>query len=173
MSTIKLYAIAAMAENRVIGKDNALIWHLPQDLQHFKQVTMGCPMVMGRKSFESLPGILPGRPHVVMTRKPDALPSHDAVHPAPSLEGAIDTARGLAEQAGQDTVFIAGGGDVYAQSLPVVERLYLTIVHQDFDGDTHFPKLDWSAWEVTDSVEHEEDPNAGKPAFTLLTLDRV
>ncbi len=174
MNEIKLCAIVAMAENRVIGRDNALIWHLPEDLKHFKRTTMGAPMIMGRKSFESLPGILPGRPHIVISRQADAFNRTDeGVYGADSLEVAIEQAKVLADESGLDQIFITGGGEIYKQSLPLVGRLYLTIVHHDYEGDTSFPVLKWDEWDIIDSEEFEEDEEKQRPAFTIMTLDRL
>ncbi len=175
MSSIKISSIVAMAENRIIGNENALIWHLSEDLKHFKKVTMGKPLVMGRKSFESLPGVLPGRPHVVVSRAEPSTKSllDDRVHWQVDLSKALDTAKTLAKKSGQDEIFIAGGGEIYKQTLDVVQRLYLTIVHQDFKGDTYFPQLKWEEWSVSDVVEHDEDIEKDLPAFTIMTLDRL
>lgn len=167
MNKAKISAIVAMAENRVIGKDNSLIWHLPADLKHFKATTMGKPMIMGRKSFESLPGILPGRAHIVITRSPK--PDEAPVHYASSLDQAIEKA----SQMNEEEIFITGGGEIYKQALPLIDRLYLTLVHADYEGDTHFPKLNWEEWDVTDTDEHEQDLEKDRPAFTIMTLDRI
>ncbi len=175
MSIIKLAAIVAMSENRIIGRDNQLIWHLPEDLKHFKKTTMGKPLIMGRKSFESLPGVLPGRPHVVVSRsKPSSqMLINDNIRNVTSLEDAIATAQDLALKAGEDEVFIAGGGEVYRQTLPQVQRLYLTIVHQDYEGDTEFPKLQWEEWSVEDVQEFDENPEKDLPSFTIMRLERI
>lgn len=173
MSKIKLSAIVAMAENRIIGRDNTLIWHLPDDLKHFKKTTMGKPMIMGRKSFESLPGILPGRPHIIVTRKPADDTPDESVYYAASVEAAITKARALAEKEGLNEIFITGGGEIYKQTLPLVDRLYLTLVHQDYEGDTSFPKINWDDWDIADTEEFEEDEAKDRPAFTIFTLDRV
>lgn len=174
MRRIKLCAIVAMSENRVIGKDNRLIWHLPADLKHFKDKTMGKPLVMGRKSFNSLPGILPGRPHVVVSRSdpgPEML-GHDNVYCVNDIEKAINKACVLAHEKRQSEVFITGGGEIYKQTLPVIERLYLTIVHADYEGDTFFPKLEWEEWKITDTQEYEAESAKNRPSFTIMTLDR-
>lgn len=175
MKKIKISVIVAMAENRVIGKNNTLIWHLPDDLKHFKATTMGKPLIMGRKSFQSLPGVLPGRPHIVVSRSaptPEML-GHDNVYGAETLEDAITKATELAHNADQDEIFITGGGQIYEQTLPMVERLYITIVHADYEGDTRFPKLEWEDWEIVDAVEHDPDVKNDRPSFTIMTLERV
>ncbi len=166
---IKLCAIVAMAENRVIGKDNSLIWHLPEDLKHFKRTTMGKPMIMGRKSFESLPGLLPGRPHIIISRSDTTF---EGAHHVSSIEEGIALGRKIAEEAGQDEIFITGGGEIYKQTLPDIERLYLTIVHDEFEGDTYFPAINWDEWDITEDIEHEADEEKSRPAFTIFTLDR-
>lgn len=169
MSKIKLSAIVAMAENRVIGGDNKLLWHLPADLKHFKNTTMNKPMIMGRKSFESLPGILPGRPHIVISRSMVLAHESDQFHGVQSIDDAIE----LASTFDTDEIMICGGGEIYKQTLDTLDRLYLTIVHKDYEGDTHFPKLNWDHWEVGDVVEHEEDDEKDRPAFTIFTLDKI
>lgn len=163
----KISAIVAMAENRIIGRDNSLIWHLPDDLKHFKKTTMGKPMIMGRKSFDSLPGTLPGRPHIIITRK-TSMADNAPVYYAPSLKEAIDKASNLTQE---NEIFITGGGQIYEQSIDLIDRLYLTLVHADYDGDTYFPKIKWDHWDITDTQEFDEDGD--KPAFTIMTLDRI
>lgn len=165
-----LCAIVAMAQNGVIGQDNKLLWHIPADLQHFKRTTMGKPMIMGRKTFESLPGILPGRPHIVVSRSTGPSPPHKNVHYVPSIEAGIEKAQDfVGEQVGDEApeIFITGGGEIYRQSLPMVQRLYLTIVHRDYDGDTAFQAFDWNDWTIKHEQRHEDDP-----AFTFYTLER-
>lgn len=163
-----LSAIVAMAENRIIGKDNTLIWHLPDDLKHFKATTMGKPIIMGRKSFESLPGMLPGRPHIVISRSQILAHESDQFHGVQSIEDAIE----LASTLNDEEILITGGGEIYTQTLPMLDKLYLTIVHKDYEGDTHFPKLNWDEWDVTDVVEHEANEEKDNPAFTIMTLER-
>jgi dihydrofolate reductase len=139
-STLAL--IAAVARNGAIGKDNGLLWRLPADLQHFKRTTVGAPVVMGRRTWESLPAAfrpLPGRRNVVVTRNSGwAAPGAEA---APSLEDALDLLRDA------ERVFVIGGGELYAQALPLADLLVLTEVDADFDGDTFFPVWDRSAFE--------------------------
>lgn len=139
-STLAL--IAAVARNGAIGKDNGLLWRLPADLQHFKRTTVGAPVVMGRRTWESLPAAfrpLPGRRNVVVTRNSGwAAPGAEA---APSLEDALDLLRDA------ERVFVIGGGELYAQALPLADLLVLTEIDADFDGDTFFPVWDRSAFE--------------------------
>lgn len=167
MSKIKLSSISAMAENRAIGKDNNLLWHIPKDFQHFKRTTMGKPMVMGRKTFESLPGVLKGRTHIVITRGDY---THEEATSVKSLEDAIALGKNLAEKDGQDEIFIIGGGEIYRQSMPLIDRIYLTVVHKNYNGDTFFPEFDWDEWHISEETKHDADGNT--PAFTIFTLDR-
>ena len=138
--------IVAMAQNRVIGRNNALPWYLPGDLRYFKQATMGKPILMGRKTFESIGRPLPGRLNVVITR--------DAEWEAPtgvvaeqSLEAAYRRAEAQAELEGGDEIMIIGGGQIYADALADIDRMYVTQVHADVDGDAWFPEVDWDQWE--------------------------
>jgi dihydrofolate reductase len=163
-----LSAIVAMAENRAIGKDNKLLWHIPEDLKHFKNTTMGKPMIMGRKSFESLPGMLPGRPHIVISRSMVLAHESDQFHGVQSIKDAIE----LASTLNQEEIFITGGGEIYKQTLGMLDRLYLTIVHHEYDGDTFFPAIDWDQWTISDTIEHEADENNNRPAFTIMTLEK-
>ncbi|WP_456414188.1 type 3 dihydrofolate reductase [Thiolapillus sp.] len=156
--------IAAMARNRVIGKENKLPWRLPADLQHFKRLTMGKPMIMGRKTWESLPGLLPGRPHIVVSRNRD----HQAtgaslVH---SLEEAIRQAGNAPE------IMIVGGANLYAQALPFAQRIYLTEIDLDVEGDAWFPELDSARWREIRREEHEADEN-NPVNYRFVTLEAI
>ncbi|MCI5837465.1 MAG: dihydrofolate reductase [Veillonellaceae bacterium] len=136
--------IVARAANGAIGKDNRLLWHLPADLQHFKRLTMGHPLIMGRKTFESLPGILPGRPHWVLTRR-----GLDSVDPA--VRTFADIASVLAEPACEEA-FVIGGGSIYRALLPYADTLYLTAVGCTPEADTFFPDLDPAQWELVEDI---------------------
>ena len=143
--------IVAKAMNQVIGNNGRLPWHLPADMQHFKDTTLGHHVIMGRKTFESLPGPLPGRKLIILSRNlnyqaPDSLV-------APELRAAL----ALAEQASETEVFIAGGGAVYAEALPWVDKLYLTEVQAQVKGDAFFPILDSQAWVEVKRVSHKPD----------------
>lgn len=168
---VKLCAIVAMAKNRIIGGDNKLLWHLPEDLKHFKRTTMGKPLIMGRKTFESLPGILPGRSHIIISRSAAPHTDNNQVHYVRSIEGGITLGKELAQDAGQDEIFITGGGEIYRQTLPDIERLYLTTVDQDFEGDTVFPAINWDEWHITSKTEHAATDK--HPAFVIYTLDKA
>jgi dihydrofolate reductase len=137
-----LTLVVAVADNGVIGANNRLPWSLPADLARFKSLTMGKPIIMGRKTFDSLGRVLPGRPHVVITRRADlVLP--ERCHRASSLENAIAIAGDLADASGD--IMVIGGGDIYAQALPMADCVELTRVHLSPAGDTMFPILgpDW------------------------------
>ncbi len=156
----KLFLIYARAENGVIGRDNAMPWHIPADLKRFKALTMGKPMIMGRKTFESLPGLLPGRRHIVLTRDPHW-----------HREGA-EVARSVPEalaMAGPGEVAVVGGAEIYALLLPLAGRVELTEVHGEFEGDTMMPLLgpEWV------EVAREEHPTEGtRQAYAFVTLAR-
>ncbi|MDX1459332.1 MAG: dihydrofolate reductase, partial [Marinobacter sp.] len=136
----------AMARNRVIGRNNALPWYLPGDLRYFKQATMGKPIIMGRKTFESIGRPLPGRLNVVITRSSD-WPAPEGVRRAGSLAEALVIAQAQAELEGGDEVMVIGGGQIYAEALPQVDRMYLTQVHAEVEGDAYFPEVNWDEWE--------------------------
>lgn len=136
--------IWAMASNRVIGRGNGLPWKLSTDMQHFRRVTMGKPVVMGRRTFESLEKPLPGRLNVVVTRNPAFLAQGARV--AHSLEDAFDVAAAQCEIDGQDELFVIGGAQIYALALPVADRLYVTEIHAEIEGDTWFPEVDCGMW---------------------------
>jgi dihydrofolate reductase len=155
--------IAAMAENRVIGRDNALPWRLPADLRHFKSLTIGKPIVMGRKTWESLPGLLPEREHIVITRQPDY--RADGCSIAHSIEQALVAAGEV------DEVMIVGGAELYRQALPLARRIYLTLVKGEPEGDAWFPEFDVTKWRELERQTHQ--PDAKNPvAYTFLTLVR-
>ncbi|QDE70819.1 diacylglycerol kinase [Myxococcus xanthus] len=159
---MKLSAIVAMAANRVIGAGNQLPWRLPADLAHFKRITMGHTLVMGRKTYESIGRPLPGRTFIVVTRQRDFAP------PGVQVAHSVDEALSVAEASGDPEVFIAGGADLYAQTMDRVRRLYLTRIARDFPGDTWFPDVDLSGWT---RVEEEAHPDA-EPPHTFLTYER-
>jgi dihydrofolate reductase len=141
--------IAAVARNGVIGRDNDLPWHLSTDLKRFKAMTMGKPLVIGRKNLESFPRLLPGRPHVVMTRDPSY--ARDGVHVVHSFDEAIETATTLASDAGGDEICIVGGGEIYRLGMPVADVLHITHVEADIEGDTAFPVIDPAVWKAEDA----------------------
>jgi dihydrofolate reductase len=160
----ELVLIAALAKNRVIGIDNKLPWRLPDDLKHFKNLTLGHSIVMGRKTWESLPGVLPDRRHIVITRDTD-YPSANAkiVH---SIEQAIS----LVPE--QEPVFIVGGANLYQQLLHKADRMELTLVDAEPEGDAFFPEWDTQQWQEV-SREHHVADDRHKFAFDFIRLQRI
>ncbi len=149
--------IVAVAENGVIGRDGQLPWLLPDDLKHFKRVTMGHTLVMGRKTFESIGRALPGRRTIVLSRDPAFAPVD--VTPAGDLPSAIAAAA-------SDDVFVIGGASVYREALLVANRLYVTRVHATIEGDVHFPPVDGAVWHLVERTEHPQDDQHAH-AFTI------
>ncbi len=165
----KLVIVVAMAENRVIGRDGGLPWHLPEDLKRFKAVTMGKPLVMGRKTWESLPRKpLPGRPNIVVTRQPGF--EAEGAQVFADLDAALAQADRLARDMGVDEVCLIGGGSLYVQAFDKVGRIDLTEVRLAPDGDTFFPALDPSAWR---ELSREAATSASGTAFDHVILERV
>ena len=159
--TREIVLIYARAANGVIGKDGDLPWRLPADLRHFKALTLGKPMIMGRKTFDSLPGLLPGRRHIVLTR--------DAVWAAEGAETAatLDDALALADA---ETIAIIGGAAVFEAFLPRADRVELTQIHADYEGDTFMPELG-TEWRETAREDHAAE--GAYPAFSFLTYRRA
>jgi dihydrofolate reductase len=144
---VRLAMVVAMARNGVIGSDNALPWRISDDLKWFKSVTLGKPMIMGRKTFESIGKALPGRDNIVVTRSPDFLA--EGVFLARSLDGALRLARIAAVEGAADEISIIGGADIFSQLLRQTERIYLTRVDAEVEGDVVFPALDSGEWAET------------------------
>ena len=142
----RIYLVAAVAANGVIGVDGRLPWHLPEDLKHFKRLTLGHPVIMGRKTWESLGKALPGRENIVVSSRPGYEAAGAAV--ANSLVGA------LALCAGEPVVFVIGGERLFAESLPLADGLVLTEIQRDYDGDTRFPAFERSQWRETQREAH-------------------
>lgn len=153
-----LSIIVAASENNVIGVNNHLPWHLPVDMKYFKDTTMGKPIVMGRKSFEELGRVLPGRPNIMITRQPEY--TAEGLYVVPSLEAGIEKAKTF----GTEEIFITGGGEIFKMALSIVDRLYLTRVHAEVSGDTYFPEFDPRGWKLVKNDRHEKDE---KHAYAL------
>jgi dihydrofolate reductase len=160
--------VAAVAANGVIGVDGDLPWRLPEDLAHFKQLTIGHPMIMGRATFDSIGRALPGRTTIVVTRNSDW--SADGVETAASLDAALKRAQEL-----DDDIFIVGGGQIYAEALTsdVVDLLCITRVAAAPDGDVRFPAIDWERWQPVVRIPHGADPDVGRPGFEIVTYQRA
>lgn len=153
MKTLSL--IVAMAENRCIGIENRLPWHLPEDLKFFKRTTLGKPIIMGRKTFDSIGRPLPERTNIVITRNSDW--QHDGVVVVNTLESAIKAAENACQYGGVEEAVVIGGEQIYCLALPYVDRLYITRVKAIIDGDAFFPEFDQSAWHIADKSEHLSD----------------
>jgi dihydrofolate reductase len=160
-----LSAIVAMAENRIIGKNNQLPWHLPADLKHFKTITTGHPILMGRKTHESIGKPLPNRLNIILTRDPNYQSAGCTV--VTSVESALKEAA----RHDENELFIIGGAEIYKQLLPQIQRLYLTIVHHQLEGDASFPALNTEEWKEISREKHEAD-DANAFAYSFVTLDR-
>jgi dihydrofolate reductase len=161
--------IAAVGRNGAIGADGDLPWRLPTDFAFYKRTTMGKPLIMGRKTFESIGKPLPGRTNIVVTRSADF--AHDGVEVFGDLEAAIARGREIAERDGVDEVFINGGGEIYRAAMPIAQRLYVTHVDVAPEGDTFFPEIDPTVWTGTvlpEIVAGEKD-SAG---FTITVYER-
>ena len=161
---MKISIIVAASTNNVIGKNGGLPWRLPEDLKRFKETTMGKPMIMGRATWDSISRALPGRQNIVLTRQPELVATGCDV--VASVEDAL-AAAGNAEE-----VMIIGGGELYRQFLPRTDRIYFTRVHVDIDGDTFFPELNESAWQVVTKESYPVDAER-EYAFDILTMERV
>jgi dihydrofolate reductase len=141
--------IAAVAENNALGKNNDLLWHLPKDFKRFKEITSGHYIIMGRKTFESFPKPLPNRTHVVISRQKNYAPEGCIV--VDSLENA------LAICPKNENIFIIGGGEIYKQSIELVDKLDITKVHNSFDAEVFFPEIDLNIWKLVSEEFHEKD----------------
>jgi dihydrofolate reductase len=160
---MRIAAIFAMSENRVIGKNNELPWHLPADMRHFKELTLGKPILLGRKTYESIGRALPGRCNVVVTR--------DVNFQAPGcvVANSLETALSAADYS--DEIMVIGGAVLYQHLLPRTHRLYMTMIHHVFDGDAFFPELDMNEWREIERHDHAADQE-NKYSYSFITLDR-
>jgi dihydrofolate reductase len=161
--------IAAISENGVIGRDNGLPWRLRSDLRHFRALTIGKPVIMGRKTYLSIDRPLPGRTSIVVSR--DTAFSAPGVLAAPSLHAAFAAAFGDALRRGADAIAVAGGADIYVQVMPLASRLVVTRVHSHVEGDTRFPAIDPQVWRETAREEHAAAAG-DDAAFAFVTYER-
>jgi len=165
---MKISQIVATSTNLVIGKDNDLIWNIPSDLRRFKGITMGKCMLMGRRCFESIGEPLNGRISIIVTRdKSYKVPYTNNVFIVNSVEEGIELARNLAE----DELMIIGGGEIYKETLPITDRIYFTLVCSNFEGDTFYPKLDFSEWDK-DIISVKLVPRYDGLSHSFMILDR-
>ncbi len=159
MNHPEIVLIIAHADNGVIGHNGRLPWHLPADLRHFKALTQGTPMIMGRKTFESLPGLLDGRRHIVLTRDPDW--QEDGAEVAATVDEALNLANA-------PHISVIGGADIYRQFLDLADRIELTQVHIAAEGDTHIDMPDRATWAETAREDHAAE--GARPAYSFVTL---
>lgn len=155
-------AVVAISENHVIGKDNKLLWYLPNDLKHFKNITSGHTIIMGRKTYDSVGKPLPRRRNIIITRQAITIEGCEVVN---SIEAA------LALCADEDEVFIVGGAEIYRQAMNLTDRIYLTIVHQQFEGDSFFPEINKSVWHEVSREDYEPDEKNLLP-YSFVTYEK-
>lgn len=160
---MRITMVAAAAENNALGKNNDLVWHLPDDFKRFKAITSHHHIIMGRKTFETFPKLLPNRKHIVITRQSDY--EKEGVEVVHSLEEALKVS------SDENEVFIIGGGEIYKQALPHADKIELTRVHDTFEADAFFPEIDESNWKLIHSEYHSKDERHNY-AFTYLTYEK-
>lgn len=167
--------ISAIAKNRVIGSKNGLPWHLPADFKYFKEKTAGKVLILGLNTFKSIgEKPLPNRKHVILCDKPDyKVPGDNKdCFLVNSIDRALKVAKELAEEQGNDEIMICGGAFVYKQFLPIADRLYLTYIYQDFDGDTYFPEFNMLDWKEASRQDYEPDEKNKWP-YSFVVLERI
>jgi dihydrofolate reductase len=169
MTSLRLSILVAMAKNRVIGRNNELPWYLPADLKHFKFLTMGQNIVMGRKTYESIGRPLPGRVNIVLTHQTNyEVPGVIVVN---SLEDALSACK-QTDKVGREN-FIIGGEKIFQQTLKICQRMYITEIQEDFEGDTFFPEFDLDDWQETQRDKHFADSEGVSPMeYHFVILDR-
>ncbi len=155
--------VVAISENHVIGKDNKLLWYLPNDLKHFKDITTGHTVIMGRKTYESVGKPLPKRRNIIITRQDIKIEGCEVVN---SIEAALKLA------IGEEEVFIVGGAEIYKQAMLLTDRIYLTIVHKEFDGDSFFPEINLNEWKAVSREDHGPDEKNSLP-YSFITYEKV
>lgn len=154
--------VVAISENNAIGKNNQLLWHLPADLKHFRLITTGHTVIMGRKTYDSVGKPLPNRRNIIITRQDITIEGCEVVK---SIEAA------LALCADEEEVFIVGGAEIYRQAMHLTDRIYLTIVHQKFEADSFFPEINYNEWRETEREDHQPDEKNKLP-YSFITLNR-
>ncbi|HTV34691.1 MAG TPA: dihydrofolate reductase [Methylocella sp.] len=172
---VPLAIVAAIGENGVIGDGRGMPWHLPSDLKHFRAITLGKPLLVGRKTFESIGRVLPGRETIVVTRNANFDPANEGkaqhVHIAHGLEEALDLAQSLAQVTGAEEIILAGGGNLYENLISRAERMHLTFVDLAPSGSVCFPRIDWSGWLEVSRIRPR--PSAKDEAtFAFVDFDR-
>ena len=157
--------VVAMDQNRVIGFNNDMPWHLPNDLQHFKNITTGHTIVMGRKTFDSIGRVLPNRKHIVLTRSEQSFPEEVEV------VRNTDEILQYAKDHEAEEIFIIGGGELFKQMMPYVDKMYITLIEESFEGDVFFPEFDESEWELIEKEKGEKDER-NPYNYYFLTYER-
>jgi len=157
----------AVAKNSVIGKDNTLPWHISEDLKRFKRITSNKKMIMGRKAFESLPGILPNREHIIITRNKNFNVDSDMVTMVYDLNSLVEKYSKCEEE-----VFVIGGAEIYEQFLPYIQKIYLTQIDENFEGDTYFPEINYDEFKSEFTSEKFTDEKNGLH-YTFIDLERI
>ena len=157
--------VVAMDQNRVIGSNNDMPWHLPNDLQHFKNITTGHTIVMGRKTFDSIGRVLPNRKHIVLTRSEQSFPEEVEV------VRNTDEILQYAKDHEAEEIFIIGGGELFKQMMPYVDKMYITLIEESFEGDVFFPEFDESEWELIEKEKGEKD-ELNPYNYYFLTYER-
>jgi dihydrofolate reductase len=154
--------VVAISQNHAIGKDNKLLWYLPNDLKHFKTITSGHTVIMGRKTYDSVGKPLPNRRNIIITRQNITIEGCEVVN---SIDAALALCRDEAE------VFIVGGAEIYKQAMQLTDLIYLTIVHKEFDGDSYFPEIKATEWKETLREDYQPDEKNNLP-YSFITLER-
>jgi dihydrofolate reductase len=167
---VDIILVVAVAENGVIGRDNAMPWRIKSDLKYFRSVTMNKPVIMGRKTFASIGKPLPGRTNIVVTRNSEFTAPDVLV--APGIEQALSAARGDALRRGTNEIAVIGGTDIFAQTLAMADRIALTRVHANPPGDTYMPAIDPQVWRETERIAHQAGPDDDY-GFTIMQYERA
>lgn len=160
---MKVSIVVAISENHAIGKDNKLLWYLPNDLKHFKAITTGHTIIMGRKTYDSVGKPLPNRRNIIITRQAISISGCEVVN-------SIDEALALCKD--EPEVFIVGGAEIYSQSMHLTDRIYLTIVHKKFEGDSFFPEINKDEWTEVTREDFQPDEKNSLP-YSFITLERA
>ena len=166
---MRLAVICAMSRNGVIGRDNGLPWNLPGDLKHFKETTLGCPIIMGRKTWDSIGRPLPGRTNIIVTRRGEV--ESDGIKIADSLKNALDLAKSCLTTAGGNEIFVIGGAQIYKEAFPLANRLYLTRVNSFVDGDIYLEGFDEADWIEISNKSFNALSSEGHD-YNICVLDR-
>ena len=166
---MKLALIAAVADNGIVGRNNTMPWHLPEDLKYFKRVTLGKPVVMGRKTWDSIGRPLPGRTNIVISRQVNLV--IEGARVVADLPSALELAQSIGATDDTEELMVIGGSEIYALALPLAQRLYLTEVHAEVTGDASFPDWNRGEWEETSRQRHSADDN-NRFDYSFVVYDR-